>query len=283
MANDFVYLIKIDKNGTKVFADYRCSHCGGAGGADAWKFTGWTCWSCGGTGKRSKPAIFKEYTPEYRAKLDEMRAKRLEKKLAEERAHVDELNADFYKRNGFDADGNMWIVLGNSYDLKDSLKEMGCKFIKALSCWSSDHELESVKTVKVSASDLYETDEAGVYLWRWMKVAEGLGIIQKANDELRASESKSSYVGNIGDKIEVKAKLTKCHSYDSTFNYHTVTTFINIFTDEAGNVYVWKSTAYFDAGLDEPVILKGTIKDHSEYNGIKQTILTRCKVTKEVR
>lgn len=276
------FLIRIDRNGTKYWGDDTCDHCGGAGGADAWKFTGWTCWKCGGTGKLTNPNIWKEYTPEHRAKLDAQRAKRAEKKLAEERAHADELNADFYKRNGFDADGNMWIVLGNSYDIKDSLKELGCKFIKALSCWSSDHELESIKTIKVNASDLYEIDMAGVYLWQWMKVSEGLAIIQQANDDLRASESSSSYVGNIGDKIEVKAKLTKCHSYDSTFNHHTVTTFINIFTDEAGNVYVWKSTAYFDAGLDDQVILKGTVKDHSEYNGIKQTILTRCKVTKEV-
>lgn len=283
MAQDkFTYLIRVDKNGTKIYEDWRCPHCWGAGGADAWIYTGWTCYQCGGSGKRNKPKIIREYTPEYQAKLDAQRAKRLEKKLAEERAHADELNADFYKRNGFDAQGNMWIVLGNSYELKDSLKEMGCKFIKALSCWSSDHELESIKTIKVNASDLYESDEAGVYLWRWMKIAEGLGIIQQANDDLKASESSSSYVGNIGDKIEVKARFTKCHSYDSTFNYHTVTTFINIFTDEAGNVYVWKSTAYFEAGIDDVVLLKGTVKDHSEHNGIKQTILTRCKVTKEV-
>ena len=282
MAQDnFTRLIRVDKNGTKIYEDWRCPHCGGAGGADSWKFTGWTCWSCGGTGMRSKPVIYKEYTPEHRAKLDAQRAKRAERKLAKERAHVDELNADFYKRNGFDAEGNMWIVLGNSYDIKDELKELGCKYVKALSCWSSDHELESIKTIKVHASDLYEIDKAGVYLWQWMKVAEGLAIIQQANEDLRASESSSSYVGKIGDRIEVKARLTKCHSYDSTFNYHTVTTFINIFTDEAGNVYVWKSTAFFDAGLDDVVILKGTVKEHSEYNGIKQTILTRCKVTKE--
>ena len=283
MAQDkFTYLIRVDRNGTKIYEDWRCPHCWGAGGADCWIYTGYTCYQCGGSGKRSKPKIIREYTPEYQAKLDAQRAKRAEKKLAEERAHADELNAGFFKRNGFDAQGNMWIVLGNSYELKDSLKEMGCKFIKALSCWSSDHELESIKTIKVHASDLYESDEAGVYLWRWMKVSEGLAIIQQANDDLRASESKSTYVGKIGDKIEVKARLTRCHSYDSTFNHHTVTTFINIFTDEAGNVYVWKSTAYFDAGLDDQVILKGTVKDHSEYNGIKQTILTRCKVTKEV-
>ena len=177
---------------------------------------------------------------------------------------------------------NIDIAKFEIVDIKDELKELGCKFIKALSCWSSDHELESIKTIKVNAADLYEMDNAGVYLWQWMKVAEGMEIIRQANDDLKASESKSSYVGQIGDKIEVKARLTKCHSYDSTFNHHTVTTFINIFTDEAGNVYVWKSTAFFDAGLDDVVIIKGTVKDHSEYNGIKQTILTRCKVTKEV-
>ena len=32
MIKDSRELIKIDKNGTKFFADYRCTHCGGAGG-----------------------------------------------------------------------------------------------------------------------------------------------------------------------------------------------------------------------------------------------------------
>ena len=33
-----------------------------------------------------------------------------------------------------------------------------------------------------------------------------------------------------------------------------------------------------DVNTGDKVILKGTIKEHNEYRGYKQTVLTRCKV-----
>lgn len=85
-----VYL-RTDKNGTKYYANYTCPRCGGAGGSDKWAFTGWTCYECGGTGESSTPVIEKEYTPEYRAKLDERARKRAEAKRAKQ---VEEFNKE---------------------------------------------------------------------------------------------------------------------------------------------------------------------------------------------
>ena len=65
--------IRTDKNGTKYFADYTCKRCGGQGGLPQWTYTGYTCYECGGTGVAAKPDIYKEYTPEYAAKLEERR------------------------------------------------------------------------------------------------------------------------------------------------------------------------------------------------------------------
>ena len=284
MADNFTEYIKTDKNGTKWFADYRCQHCGGAGASEAWRYTGYTCYFCGGSGRRSKPHIYKEYTPEYEAKLKAQRIKRAEKRLAERKAHTAVLNAEFYSRNGFDAEGNMWLVLGNAYEIKDKLKELGCKYIKGASVWGSDHELDGIKTLKVNASDMYDIDNAGVYLWQWLKVGDVIEMVREANEALTASQSKSNYVGKVGDRLELTVKLTKVSSYDTHFNHVTVTNYINIFEDAYGNVYVWKTTAWFDANVDDELTLKGTVKEHSEYKGIKQTILTRCKVmAKEVR
>ena len=54
--------------------------------------------------------------------------------------------------------------------------------------------------------------------------------------------------------------------------------------DAAGNVYTWKTAnniGYEDAeGVwqkPEEFTIKGTVKEHSEYRGEKQTVLTRCK------
>lgn len=82
-------LIKIDRNGTKYYeGDVPCERCGGAGGADKWKPTGWKCYKCGGTG--TQWGRWKEYTPEYEAKLAEQRRKRREKWEAE---HAEEIAA----------------------------------------------------------------------------------------------------------------------------------------------------------------------------------------------
>lgn len=73
-------LIRIDKNGTKYWADDTCRRCGGAGERSEWYYTGLTCYECGGTG-HSTPRLEKEYTPEYAAKLESRRLEREARKL----------------------------------------------------------------------------------------------------------------------------------------------------------------------------------------------------------
>ena len=82
-----VKLIRVDRNGTKYYEGIgACSRCGGLGGADAWAYTGWTCYKCGGTGKEGRS--WKEYTPEYEAKLEERRKKKAEKYAKEHEAEI---------------------------------------------------------------------------------------------------------------------------------------------------------------------------------------------------
>ena len=54
---------------------------------------------------------------------------------------------------------------------------------------------------------------------------------------------------------------------------------INVFRDDAGNCFIWKSTsAFFNIPEGEKVRLRGTVKEHIDYKGTKQTVLQRCKV-----
>lgn len=117
-----VYL-RTDKNGTKYYANYTCPRCGGAGGSDKWAFTGWTCYECGGTGESPTPVIEKEYTPEYRAKLDERARKRAEAKRAKQ---VEEFNSNrlvIAEKYGFNPEGKIYVVVGNTYEIREELKE----------------------------------------------------------------------------------------------------------------------------------------------------------------
>lgn len=47
--------------------------------------------------------------------------------------------------------------------------------------------------------------------------------------------------------------------------------------DEAGNVYVWKTTSQ-SLAEGATYLIDGTVKKHDEFNGTPQTLLTRCRI-----
>ena len=114
----------------------------------------------------------------------------------------------------------------------------------------------------------------------------------------------SNYVGSVGAKVSADLKLVNCYEYtDYKFSYYGTTHYIYTLKDSEGNVYVWKTTAIMamvmkddslkaSEGLrkddtyyvrkGDVIHLVGKVKEHSEYKGTKQTVLTRCKVTELV-
>ena len=52
-----------------------------------------------------------------------------------------------------------------------------------------------------------------------------------------------------------------------------------IMKNAQGNTLVWKTSKSLDINEGEKFIIIGTIKGHDTYDGIKQTILTRCKIS----
>ena len=96
----------------------------------------------------------------------------------------------------------------------------------------------------------------------------------------RKKKAISQHVGQVGDKVEIKGLYVRSGSWEqkSFSGYGTDTMYIHTFKDTDGNVFTWKTQKYLDLNYGEPVIVKGTIKNHSEYKDEKQTELTRCKV-----
>ena len=202
-------LIRVDRNGTKYWeGEVSCPRCGGAGGADQWKYTGWTCYQCGGTGKVFDK--WKEYTPEYEAKLN---ARRQAKAEQYEREHAEEI-------------------------------------------------------AKAEAE---------------RKAKEEADRIAREAEEKRIKEQKaiSQHIGSIGDKIELDAVLEKSAWFEipSFRGYGTDTMHIYTFRDESGDAIIWKTSKGLGIENGSKVHVKGTIKEHNEYDNEKQTVLTRCKVT----
>lgn len=108
---------------------------------------------------------------------------------------------------------------------------------------------------------------------------------RKVEDEIlrekEKSNSKSEHLAKVGDRIDVLLTVLKVFFKDGDFG----TTSIYKMTDETGNMVTWfSSTGGLEVG--ETYKVRGTVKAHDEYKGIKQTVLTRCKavlVKKEAR
>lgn len=89
----------------------------------------------------------------------------------------------------------------------------------------------------------------------------------------------SGYVGAVGDRATFTLTYVRSFSWDSQFGVQ----YRHLFRDADGNVFVWKTGNYpshngADIQAGDVVEIKGTIKEHSEYKEIKQTVLTRCTV-----
>lgn len=86
---------------------------------------------------------------------------------------------------------------------------------------------------------------------------------------------KNAWAGSVGDKITTEATLTRYSMFDSQYGIM----YVYNFKDVQGHVLVWfTSKALTAVNEGDNITIKGTIKKLSEYKGIKQTVLTRCKV-----
>lgn len=256
----------------------RCLKCGGSGSLAWTDYADGVCFDCHGAGVYEE--ITKEYTPEHEAKLQKAREKREAKRIAERRAKAQELNLKFFKRNGFDDQGNIWCILGDTFSIREQLKELGCKFFYSDLGWHCDHELADLPQLKLTASQICNQDVDGVFVsWNHQELSR---LVSEAQEAIKEKEPESNYVGAVGDKIEITATFKREISYQVKIDWMTQTKRIFIFADESGNQLTWNTTAFIDAQAGDQVKLKGTIKAHKEYKGIKQTELQRCKITKEV-
>lgn len=153
---------------------------------------------------------------------------------------------------------------------------------------------ETVQLVKDATAWVQEQDESSNYIHN-LKTACSLEWVCYKNHGLLASlfpaynndlmkqrerqsryntEKDSVYVGKIKDRITIKVNSIKCiTSWETDFGM----TFLYKMIGTDGNVYTWKTGKNIDLEYNSISVI-GTVKSHTEFNGIKQTELTRCKI-----
>jgi len=92
----------------------------------------------------------------------------------------------------------------------------------------------------------------------------------------QATVANSEFIGTVGEKIEVTATLTLALPIQTDFGASTLYKFVT----PDGNLIVWFSSGQgTDAEIGTMLRVRGTVKRHETRDGIKQTSITRAKVT----
>lgn len=150
---------------------------------------------------------------------------------------------------------------------------------------TADDRAEAVKII-ARMQETETTDEFGQTLknvsdYQWIpaqkaSVACYMGqFLRNIDRRVREAElnGKRVYVGTVGQRETFSNLIcVRCPSFESDYGR----VYVNTFEDADGNILIWKTGSY-NAEVGDKVTLMGTVKDHSEYRGTKQTILSRCK------
>ena len=97
---------------------------------------------------------------------------------------------------------------------------------------------------------------------------------KKRQEERERIAAESNYLGSVGEKISMNfvsgREVACCETQFGLLHIYE-------FKDANGNTVVWKSSSSKD--VPESGVVAGTVKAHEEYNGIKQTVILRAKIT----
>lgn len=116
----------------------------------------------------------------------------------------------------------------------------------------------------------------------YYKVLKGVEDKRKLENERRKArrdqyntlKSKSEFEGVVGDVLETEGEIIRIGGYATQYGYTSILTI----QSKEGNAIVWKTSTIPQVYEGDKVTIRGRIKQHTEYNGLNQTIITRAKL-----
>jgi len=87
----------------------------------------------------------------------------------------------------------------------------------------------------------------------------------------------SEFIGTLKERIDFFVKVNKIIKVNGVYG----DSLMYLMEDPAGNSIVW-TTNSVNLAIGKEYYMRGTVKDHREYRGINQTVMTRCKIIKEI-
>lgn len=184
---------------------------------------------------------------------------------------INNWNENFKKWNAFNDDLETFLVMGNTFSIKDELKKKGAKFSPELG-WHFDHEEPGYTLEKVTYSEVGQITQDGKLILDYDKASE----LTKKLQEKYIEPTNSDWVGEINEKRSFIVELVDIRSFQGTFGYTDILTF----KDEEENTIVWFTGHGKGLEVGNHYYLKGTIKAHRVFREDKQTVVNRCTIEK---
>ena len=230
------------------------------------------CFRCNGSGYISKEVRL--YTVEEAEKMEKRneaaRIKREQEREAKMKAEFANNKRKWLEKNGFTQDGVTYIVTGDSYSIKDELKAAGFIFDPVLRWHKADPAGYEDRVKKVELDQVIQISAwgEGHYITGAKDFVDNL-LTENSEDK------NSEWIGEKGSRYTFEnVTFVSRRGFNGKFGFSNVYTF----RTEEGNLLTWFSTVDVDKEVGDVFTLAGTVKDYSEYKGIKSTVLSRCKV-----
>lgn len=287
----YAKILTVNEATHKAEIEEVCDRCGGSGIMAARvenghiipiPVDGGVCYKCLGEGKIRKwvKAYTEEEMNKYLASQERAKERKAEKAELERQEKLnksEENQKELLAKWGYDVENPLiWLVGGGStYEIKDQLKELGCKFNPTFG-WYSTQPIDIPEGYGMTNINFYD-----VYVW--YPLSKRFELKDKAKEIADAAkaklepESHSEYEGEVKERLrDLHVTLTAVRSFDGFYGTSFIYTFIH-----GENVLVWMTSSCKDIEVGDEIFLTGTVKEHSEYKGIKQTKLSRCIIKKE--
>lgn len=285
-------ILRVNEETHKAEIKERCDRCGGRGIIAARvenehivpiPVDGGICYKCWGEGKIVKwvkAYTEKEYNQYLKAqeRAKERKAEKAEIERQEKLNKSEENRIAKLIEWGYDPENPLvWIVTGdNTYSIKDQLKENGCRFNPTFG-WYSTQPVDvpvGYGQISINFNDVYD----------WFPMSQNFMLKDNAKEIADAAisaampKSNSEWIGEIKDRIrDLEVVLTNARQIDGFYGTTTIFTFVH-----GEDVIVWMTTSCkYDVEIGDHILLTGTVKEHSEYKGVKQTKMSRCILKRE--
>ena len=278
-------IVSVDEDAKKAIVESQCDRCGGSGMYIIPRVFQGTCFACNGAGTIRKRV--RAYTPDEYEKYLANQARAKERKAEQRAAEVAKLEEESeanlriaLEEAGYDVEcPQIFVVIGeNTYAVKDELKELGCKY-KPEFGWYCTHAVDvpvNYGMVGIPFDQVCEWNPVAKKIF----IKDGAKEIADAAKNEAAPKSNSEFIGDIKQRLrDMEVVYTNCRTIESYYGVSLVYTF-----KLSDNVLTWFCSGKGidpDIEIGETVLLTGTVKDHKEYNGVKQTYLNRCIVKRE--